>query len=266
MCGVPILAAIDEHGVVRSVRPPVETFEADFLKREFANDAPDAVPPPQEFFGASDLERQARATNTAGAWRRLENVQVLWGGPDRVNEALQAFAHAIEICADDAAAPLCLGVRFGMWHELADRQANDIRQAVEEWGRALALKPNHYIWGRRIQQDGPRLDRSYPFYDGVDKALAEIAARGEKPAPLLAQLCGAAMVHLAHSALEERGRSTAPLGRRAGGMAGLPAAPQRPAKRPAGDERDAPPGVRGVSDAGRPRAGAPEGVCPVSCL
>lgn len=36
---VPIILAIDEHGIVRSMRPNPKSFEADFLSKSFADDA-----------------------------------------------------------------------------------------------------------------------------------------------------------------------------------------------------------------------------------
>ena len=33
--GVPVILAIDEHGVVRSVRPKMDTFEEDFIEKSF---------------------------------------------------------------------------------------------------------------------------------------------------------------------------------------------------------------------------------------
>ncbi|GAG28807.1 unnamed protein product, partial [marine sediment metagenome] len=56
--------------------------------------------------------------------------------------------------------------------------------AVDAWTTALSLDPNQYIWRRRIQQYGPRLQKPYPFYDWVDEARNEIAARGEVPVEL----------------------------------------------------------------------------------
>jgi hypothetical protein len=37
---VPMMVAIDEHGIVRAIRPNPDTFEAEFLDKVFADDAP----------------------------------------------------------------------------------------------------------------------------------------------------------------------------------------------------------------------------------
>ncbi len=56
---------------------------------------------------------------------------------------------------------------------------------------ALKKNPNQYIWRRRIEQYGPRLAKPYPFYDWIDDAQKEIAARDETPVELLVPLSGA---------------------------------------------------------------------------
>ncbi|MCZ6695530.1 MAG: hypothetical protein O7A63_03220 [Acidobacteria bacterium] len=67
------------------------------------------------------------------------------------------------------------------------------------WSRALELDPNNYIWRRRIQQYGPRLDKPYSFYDWVRTAREEIRARGEHPAPLIVEPGGAEFAYPAES-------------------------------------------------------------------
>ncbi len=62
--------------------------------------------------------------------------------------------------------------------------------AINSWSRALSLDPGQYIWRRRIQQWGPRLDKPYPFYDWVPLARKELAARGLEPAAWKVLLSG----------------------------------------------------------------------------
>jgi hypothetical protein len=45
---VPVVVAIDEHGIVRSVRPRPETFEREFVGQAFADD-PGAKPNPARY-------------------------------------------------------------------------------------------------------------------------------------------------------------------------------------------------------------------------
>jgi hypothetical protein len=61
---------------------------------------------------------------------------------------------------------------------------------VDSWGAALDLQPNQYIWRRRIQQFGPRLDKPYDFYFWVEEARREVSARGETPIPLVLEPAG----------------------------------------------------------------------------
>jgi len=62
-----------------------------------------------------------------------------------------------------------------------------------------------YIWRRRIQQYGPRMDKPYPFYDWVVRAQKEIAARGENPVQLNVPLSGAELAQPARSMGEGAG-------------------------------------------------------------
>ncbi len=57
--------------------------------------------------------------------------------------------------------------------------------------KALDLDPNQYIFRRRIQQYGPRLDKPYPFYDWVPEARQALLARGETPIELRVEPGGA---------------------------------------------------------------------------
>jgi hypothetical protein len=79
------------------------------------------------------------------------------------------------------------GVALRERFDSKDRKAGDFGSAIEAWRKALELKPDQYIWRRRIQQYGPRLDKPYSFYDWVNKAREDLKARGEVPHPLMAE-------------------------------------------------------------------------------
>lgn len=83
-----------------------------------------------------------------------------------------------------------LGVAYRQRFDSPSRQPHDFRKAIEAWRTALTLNPNQYIWRRRIQQYGPRLDKPYSFYDWVTRARQEITARGQTPIPLTAEPSG----------------------------------------------------------------------------
>lgn len=183
---VPIVLAIDEHGIVRSTRPNVKTFERDFLAQSFADDAaatPERLAPayPPDF---DALSRESVTNKSAENWRQLGDGLTLWGDTAKVNDAIAAYRAAVEVNPKDGSAWFRLGVNLRRRYETPGRNADDFRAAVAAWDRALELNPNQYIWRRRIQQYGPRLDKPYPFYDWVEDAEKAVRARGETPVAL----------------------------------------------------------------------------------
>jgi TPR repeat len=187
---VPIVVAIDEHGIVRAVRPRPETFKAEFLDKTFADDAPagavpSAVPP-----DPASLRRKAEAKPDSAGWRALGDALTIWGGAERLDEAIDAYTRALTLDPSDKNALFRLGVAYRMRHESSGRRPGDFQAAVDAWGRALALDPNQYIWRRRIEQYGPRLTKPYAFYDWIVQAREEIARRGETPVPLAVEPYG----------------------------------------------------------------------------
>jgi len=81
-------------------------------------------------------------------------------------------------------------VAFRRRHDSAARETGDFQAAARHWAAALESDPNQYIWRRRIQQFGPRLDKPYPFYDWVEEARAAVRARREAPSPLVTEPSG----------------------------------------------------------------------------
>jgi hypothetical protein len=195
--GVPILVAIDEHGIVRSTRPELATFKADFLDKTFADDekgkaAGRITPSLKE--GSPDwdlLQRRARQEASPEAWRALGDALALWGGDGRLEEALDAYGRATKLDPKDGSALFRLGVCFRRRSETPQRHPGDFQAAIDSWGRALELDANQYIWRRRIQQYGPRLDKPYAFYGWVEAAEEAIRARGEMPLVLAVRPRGA---------------------------------------------------------------------------
>lgn len=184
--GVPIEAAIDEHGIVRSLRPKVETIEEEFLNKTF--ETTDAEPPAKAGKPTKpDLEalrRRAEQVRSSDAWRELGDALVLWGEPGKINEAIDAYAQAIKNKPNDGDANFRLGVCYRMRYDSPQQRPADFQMAVECWTKARQIEPNQYIWRRRIEQYGPRLTKPYPFYDWVETASKEIKARGEEPIEL----------------------------------------------------------------------------------
>jgi len=187
---VPIVVAIDEHGIVRTIRPRPETFEAEFLAKTFVDDAPPAAPRSAGPPDPASLRRKAEANPDAGAWRSVGDALTIWGRAGRVDEAIDAYARAVALDPSDRNAWFRLGVAHRMRHESAARRRGDFQAAIDSWSHAVELDPNQYIWRRRIEQYGPRLTKPYSFYDWVVQAKLEISRRGETPVPLTVEPYG----------------------------------------------------------------------------
>ncbi len=177
---VPITLLIDEAGVVR-YRGELEGLER-FLAEPAAPAGPAAVAKPS-------LDQPA--VPSPEALRRHADALFLWGGPEGLDRAIDAYRRALDAAPDHAPTRFRLGVAYRARHDSPRRQPGDFRRAVEHWGAALELEPDQYDWRRRIQQYGPRLAKPYPFYDWVDAARREISARDETPVALAVEPLGA---------------------------------------------------------------------------
>jgi hypothetical protein len=189
--GVPIVTAIDEHGIVRLTRPDPDNLEQDFLNKTFPKPASLPTPGPAAAPDRKALRAKAEQTNRAEDWREYADAEVLWGGAAGVEAAIRAYRKAIRLDTDDAVSRFRLGVCYRMRYDSPQRREGDLQRALTAWQDALDLNPNQYIWRRRIQQYGPRLEKPYPFYDWVAQARAEVRARGETPMALTAEPTGA---------------------------------------------------------------------------
>ncbi|MGH9676889.1 MAG: tetratricopeptide repeat protein, partial [Candidatus Acidiferrum sp.] len=196
---VPILVAIDERGIVRSTRPVLATFQTDFLDKIFTDVANGdhasrigpAVNKDTRNPDWDAVRTRAKTVGDAPAWRELGDACALWGGIARLEEALDAYNHAVKLDPKDGAAWFRLGACFRRRSESMLHRTGDFQAAIDCWSRALDIDPNQYIWRRRIQQYGPRLDKPYSFYDWVDVAEKDIRARGAAPLPLAVRPGGA---------------------------------------------------------------------------
>ena len=184
---VPVAYAIDEQGIVRHVNPSETELDA-FLGAPVAGAGP---PPPIPVAPALDELRRRTRSGGAESWRRFGDSLFLWGGEARLDEAVAAYAEAAKLEPRDGPTQFRLGTAYRRRYDSGRRHGRDFQHAAEHWARALDLEPNQYIWRRRLQQYGPRLDKPYPFYDWVDEARRDIRARGEEPAALLVEPGGA---------------------------------------------------------------------------
>ena len=197
MSAVPVTVAIDEQGIVREKRlrmDRAEDFRAGFMKMEFPAVESDSVS------GSDGAEEPPTGWpvavkptdgSDAQAWRNFGDLIVRSNAVGRIDEAIAAYEQAVEMEPEDGWTEFLLGVALRMRYDLGERRDGDFQAAVDHWKAALDIDPNQYIWRRRIQQYGPRLDKPYPFYDWVPRAREEISARGETPPALVVEPGGA---------------------------------------------------------------------------
>lgn len=169
---VPLTYLIDESGIVRYERP-----SEDELKTFLATDYPRSSP------GIRSEVLNPRE----GSPEHL----LLWGGEGDLDPAIAELEERVGESPESSRAHFRLGVAYRKRYDSDRREGEDFQRAVEHWVRALDLDPNQYIFRRRIQQYGPRLDKPYPFYDWVPEARAAIEARGEAPVRLRVEPRGA---------------------------------------------------------------------------
>ena len=191
---VPLTYLVDEEGVVRFERPSDEDLET-FLAADYTS---------------SDHHAKLLDPEPDSP----EHV-LLWGDDRDVSDAVEKFGQRIAEAPEDSRAHFRLGVAYRKRYDSDERRPGDFQKAVEQWVRALELDPNQYIFRRRIQQYGPRLDKPYPFYDWVPEARAAVDARGETPVTLRVEPGGAEFAKPLKSfaASAETGQSPDPDGR-----------------------------------------------------
>ena len=187
---VPVTIAIDEYGVVRSTRPNPRTFEKEFLNLKFDKPTNNA-----NSIGVRTnwklLLKTAETKPNSITQKNAGDAILLWGGIKNIGKAIQLYSAASKSNENDPSLLFRLGVAHQIRNESVERFDQDFSDAVKYWQSALSKDPNQYIWRRRIQQYGPRLDKPYPFYDWVAQARKEITARGETPIKLPIEPTGA---------------------------------------------------------------------------
>lgn len=174
VAAVPIVLLLDEQGVVRSVlRHPNEDMPKLLRTMEAV---PSTAP-------ADSIPKQPHIAE-------IESVRDLlyFQEPPQYTEAVSRLERLIEADSRNGPVHFAHGVALRARFDSSQRQSGDFQRAVRAWQHALDIDPNQYIWRRRIQQYGPPSDKPYPFYDWVDEARREIAARGDVPIALVADL------------------------------------------------------------------------------
>ena len=193
---VPITILLDEYGIVRAINPKQGEFQQ-FMEEVYPQpqhvDAPRTARP-----HLPSLEQAARAGDP-NALRNYADALFLWSDDAHLDEGVDAYTQALQKDPNHGPTHFRLGVAFRRRYESQIRRTDDFNLAAAHWGQALDIDPNQYIWRRRIQQYGPRLDKPYSFYDWVTQAREEIEARGETPFPLAVEPGGAELAYPAQT-------------------------------------------------------------------
>ncbi len=187
---VPLIVAIDEHGIVRARNPDLDQLEEQFTAKTF--DPPGALPPidVKELPDPRVTRRLASEARRNPEWRKHGQALVFAGKPKQINEAITAFQHAIDDERGDAESWFAQGVAYRIRHDLAEREAGDFQAALDAWREAAHLEPNNAIYRCRLQQYGPCIDKPFAFYDWIGTACKEIAERGDAPIDLACEPTG----------------------------------------------------------------------------
>ena len=170
---VPITLLLDEHGIIRYKNPKPKDLKT-FLDTNYPNEA------------------------------KTQDLKLL---PKDISSLKKLLAKSPK----NPSAHFRLGVAYRIRFDSPKREPNDFAQAMSHWQTALELNPNQYIWRRRIQQYGPRLDKPYSFYDWITQARQDIVKRGQKPHPLVAEPSGAEFALPARSGRKSTTQKASPL-------------------------------------------------------
>jgi tetratricopeptide (TPR) repeat protein len=182
---VPIFIGIDEHGIVQSTKLRPENLKA-FLNKTFDPPANEAAKL------AKDIDYSALASKDGSTENLcfLGDQEMLF----RVSEsksydnAIESYRSALKKDPNNGTILFRLGAAYRQRYDEHSHDDADFDMASKYWTMALDSNPRQYIWRRRIEQYGPRLQKPYPFYDWVDTAITEIKQRGEVPVELTVAL------------------------------------------------------------------------------
>ena len=182
---VPVFIGIDEHGIVQSTGLRPNGLEK-FLAKEF--DAPEKAAPVLD--KDIDYAKLAAEDDSVDNLCMLGDQELLFGGSGttRLEKAIGAYNSALEKDPNNGTILFRLGAAYRQRYDELTHDDADFDKASKYWTLALAANPRQYIWRRRIEQYGPRLQKPYPFYDWVGTAVEEIKQRGDEPVKLTVKL------------------------------------------------------------------------------
>lgn len=188
---VPIHVFIDEFGLVHSI---VRARSVDDMKQALQSflEQPATDPAPPDQREAEQGESDAIASILRAGDQAVLRAVTGSNTPQLdLARAIENYTMVLLRRPDHHIAHFRLGVAYRMRYDSPHRRAGDFAKAIEHWQAARDGDPNQYIWRRRIQQYGPRLDKPYSFYDWVNEARTAIVERGESPVALRVEPGGA---------------------------------------------------------------------------
>jgi tetratricopeptide (TPR) repeat protein len=205
---VPIFIGIDEFGIVQNTKLRPKGLK-EFLDAEFD---PPANPAPV-LDKDIDFAKLAAENESAENLCLLGDQEMLFRSSEskRHDKAIEAYQSALEKDPTNGTIMFRLGVAYRQRYDEQSDNDTDFDLASKYWTMALASNPRQYIWRRRIEQYGPRLQKPYPFYDWVESAIDEIKQRGETPVQLTVELTQSEMADRSkpdYSSVETRPEST----------------------------------------------------------
>jgi len=190
--GVPITLFLDEHGIIRAIQPKKEDL-AKFLAEDPSAEDNSGIRK-RDLPDLAELKERSE-DGTREQIKNYADALFLWGDSRDLDDAIGRLEALLRKNPEDGSVEFSLGVAYRRRYDSGSRDFEDFRKAVEHWTKALEIDPNQYIWRRRIQQYGPRLDKPYSFYDWVETARKEIRARGEVPRRLVVEPGGAELAY-----------------------------------------------------------------------
>ena len=188
---VPITIFIDELGIIRQLNPRLRNSKQMLEKFLDNSNQGHTINISVKKEEKKDSSPKTEKSTETSIYLSKAKTLFLWEGPEQLDQTISRYQQAIETDGNNGLSHFRLGVVYRKRYDSEYRKTSDFEMAINHWAKALDIDPNQYIWRRRIQQYGPRLDKPYPFYDWVTAAREEIKKRGEAPVFLAVEPGGA---------------------------------------------------------------------------
>jgi len=188
---LPLVVAVDEHGIVRSTKLHPDKLAEEFVNKEF--EAPETPPEPgrTELADTRITRRLAKDGRSVAGWRDHGNALVMVGLPPLIDEAIEAYRQGLKQKKGDVDSRTWfrLGVACCIRHDRPEHRDGDFQAAVDAWRKAVELAPANEVFAARLQQYGPATAMPHAFYDWIETAEKEITAQGGTPVALAVEPC-----------------------------------------------------------------------------